>query len=252
LSGGSDSGADSESACDISVESAVHSFTLLTFSDVRCCGDVCHQQIQINHSRYYLNNLYSSDPSTPCFPYLIARSTSITGVSMSLSFLGSLLLLVVGAAHVFFFYLESLTWLRGTAKAFGVKSEHMVPTATLAANQGFYNLALAAGCVWAVMLNRELGPQVLFATTVVCCGIIGYITTGSIKILQGQLAPAALSLFCLVSGASKDSGIGFLGSLLILASIAGTVAVSQFVKARIEADTLTHHAKRARTTATAE
>ena len=38
-----------------------------------------------------------------------------------------------------YFNVESLTWFRGSAKAFAIKPEHFQVTATLAANQGFYN-----------------------------------------------------------------------------------------------------------------
>jgi len=103
---------------------------------------------------------------------------------------------LLAAIHVYIFYLEALIWTRGAGRAFGVKAEHIEPTGALAANQGFYNLVLAAGLVWSIAVDHW-SAKTFFAGAVLCCGVFGYITTGNAKILRAQCVPATIALILL-------------------------------------------------------
>ena len=61
---------------------------------------------------------------------------------------------IAALLHVFFFYLESIAWTKPkTWKTFGLASqEDADTTASLAYNQGFYNLFLAIGALTGVAL----------------------------------------------------------------------------------------------------
>lgn len=78
----------------------------------------------------------------------------------------------VGALHVYIFNLEALSWYRGAAKGFGIKSENYALTAGLAANQGFYNLVLAAGIFIALITgnwgNKVSRERICTALIVIC------------------------------------------------------------------------------------
>lgn len=166
---------------------------------------------------------------------------------MSSTLIGNVLSGVVGALHVFIFNLEALTWFRGAAKGFGVKPEHYALTATLAANQGFYNLVLAVGCFYA-LYTGDLANKLFFQTAIFACGVIGRCTTGSAKILRAQCVPTALSILALLYGASSDSkeGVPTTTVLAVAGAIAASIAISFVVKGRIAADAAFHAKKAAK------
>lgn len=145
----------------------------------------------------------------------------------------------VGLLHCYIFNLEALTWYRGSAKGFGVKPEHFALTAGLAANQGFYNLVLAFGLFHA-LATGNWSNKVFFTAAVVACGIIGYITTGSGKILRAQCVPAGLAL-ALLFAANKEYEVTSAAG--VAAVLAATVAISKFVKARLDGDAIMHAKK---------
>lgn len=141
------------------------------------------------------------------------------------------LVVLLAAIHVYVFNLESLLWSRGAARGFGVRPEHVAVTGTLAANQGFYNLVLAAGLLWGVLAG-DWGVKVFFSGAVLCCGLFGYLTTSSTKILQAQCAPAALTLAALFVAdvsAVHALGLGAVGAALVV-----TLALAMAVQERLK------------------
>jgi putative membrane protein len=164
-------------------------------------------------------------------------------LTMVATLVGNLLSGVVGALHLFIFHLESLTWYRGAAKGFGVKPEDYAVTATLAANQGFYNLVLAVGCFYS-LYTGDLSTKLFFQAAIFACGVIGFLTTGSAKILRAQCVPTALSLLALLYGASgSKDGLSTLTVGALVLALAGAVAISFFVKARLAQDGAFHAKK---------
>ena len=92
--------------------------------------------------------------------------------------LASLLFAFIAAAlHVYIFSMESLTWTRpATWKRFGLNSQADAETTrSLAYNQGFYNLFLAAGAfigVGCLAFGADGSAQAIAGWTLIfsCCG----------------------------------------------------------------------------------
>ena len=71
------------------------------------------------------------------------------------------LIALVALQHVFFFVLEAFLWKKPFGrKVFRTTPEFAEQSAALAANQGLYNLFLAAGLVWALVLSLQERPLV--------------------------------------------------------------------------------------------
>lgn len=74
------------------------------------------------------------------------------------------------------------------------------------------------------------------------CGIIGYITTGSVKILKAQCVPAGLALGLLFAS-NKEHEITT--GAAVGAALVATYFISKFVKARLDGDAVVHAKKMA-------
>ncbi len=139
-------------------------------------------------------------------------------MTFTLSLVSNSLVVLLALIHTYIFHLEALIWHRGAARAFGVKSEHVSVTAGLAANQGYYNLILAAGLGWSV-LSADWSLQLFFSGAVLCCGVFGYVTTKNTNILRAQCVPAALTLAVLFfsdASALHALGVGAVGAALVV------------------------------------
>jgi putative membrane protein len=81
---------------------------------------------------------------------------------------GLVLAAVAALVHVYIFYLESLAWTTGRARAtFGTSEQEAQATKELAFNQGFYNLFLAiavfVGIVFVAAGSVAVGAALVFA-----------------------------------------------------------------------------------------
>jgi putative membrane protein len=110
---------------------------------------------------------------------------------------------IIALLHTYFFVLESVLWGKPrTNKVFGIDAATAAISATLAKNQGVYNLFLAAGLVWAIVhpsaeAGREIG--VFFCSCVIIAGIVGAVTANK-RILFIQALPAVIGLGLLLKG----------------------------------------------------
>jgi putative membrane protein len=101
----------------------------------------------------------------------------------------------VALEHVGIFVLEAFLWTKPIGRRiFGLSEELARASAPLAANQGLYNLFLAAGIVWGL----SLGPagsaiRIFFLFCVLVAGIVGA-ATAKRSILWTQGLPAAIAL----------------------------------------------------------
>ncbi|MCL4167779.1 UNVERIFIED_CONTAM: hypothetical protein GTU68_019435 [Idotea baltica] len=114
-----------------------------------------------------------------------------------MSFIATILVLLVAIEHVYILVLEMFMWTKPrTMKAFGTTAEFAESTKALAANQGLYNGFLAAGLFWGLLhSNPEFGfqIQVFFLVCVLVAAVFGTATAKkSILIMQGL--PALLAL----------------------------------------------------------
>lgn len=107
------------------------------------------------------------------------------------------LLVLSGIEHLYFFVLESLLWKKPLGrKTFRMDAAQAEATATLAVNQGFYNLFLAIGLLWAAVSGD---PTLRLYTLgfVVAAAVVGGVTVNR-RILLLQGTPAALALVLLL------------------------------------------------------
>ena len=97
---------------------------------------------------------------------------------------------LLAAIHIYIFTLEAILWKKRAAKVFNFPQSTVDSSAVLAANQGFYNLLLAAGLIWG--LAELQSPVLLFFLAAVCtAGIFGAITA-SPRIILVQVVPSFL------------------------------------------------------------
>ncbi len=121
-----------------------------------------------------------------------------------MTMVGNILVGLVALLHGYFLVLEMFLWTKpqGLA-AFGNTLEKAQDSAVLAANQGLYNGFLAAGLIWGLLYaDRVAGLHIktFFLACVVVAGLYGAYSTGAMKILFVQAAPAALALLFLWLG----------------------------------------------------
>lgn len=110
-----------------------------------------------------------------------------------ITFVAAFLVAIVALEHVYFAVLEMLLWTKPRGlKTFGMTPEQAAQTATLAKNQGLYNLFLVAGLVWGLAVNGK-SIEIFFLACVIVAGIFGGITVNK-RIAIVQALPAAISL----------------------------------------------------------
>lgn len=104
---------------------------------------------------------------------------------------------LVALLHVSFFVIEAFLWKKPLGrKVFGTTKEFAEQSAVLAANQGLYNLFLAAGLGWSLLLGdapHAWPIAAFFLGCVVVAGLVGGLTANP-RIFVIQALPAALAL----------------------------------------------------------
>lgn len=110
-----------------------------------------------------------------------------------ITFVAAFFIALVALEHVWFAVLEMVLWTKPLGlKTFGMTTEQAAATATLAKNQGLYNLFLVAGLVWGLAVNGK-GIEIFFLACVIVAGIFGGITVNK-RIAIVQAVPAAIAL----------------------------------------------------------
>lgn len=102
---------------------------------------------------------------------------------------------IVAFEHIYFLILEMFFWAKPKGiKVFGLKSKEFAEeTKVLAANQGLYNGFLAAGLIYALLIeNRNF--IIFFLVCVIVAGIYGAYSTKKVKLFYVQSVPAILAL----------------------------------------------------------
>lgn len=115
-----------------------------------------------------------------------------------MEFLVHTLVFIIVLEHISFFILESFLWTtERTVRVFGLKNlDFAKETKVLAANQGVYNLFLAAG-LFISYFENDLFYVKLFLGFIFLAGIVGSITTkkSTIFVIQGVPALITFLLF---------------------------------------------------------
>jgi len=107
--------------------------------------------------------------------------------------------LLVAIIHIYIVYLEVFLWTsKKGIKTFGLKDKSFAEeTKVLAANQGLYNGFLAAGFIWALLLNDN-DIAVFFFGCVFIAGIYGAYSTKIMRIFYIQSIPAVIGIISIL------------------------------------------------------
>lgn len=112
------------------------------------------------------------------------------------------LIAVIAALHIYIFIFEAFLWEKRGPKVFsGFPRELFPKTKALAFNQGVYNLFLAAGLIWSLIINDvtwATNIATFFLGCVAVAGFAGALTER--KILFVQSVPAIIALLLLWLG----------------------------------------------------
>jgi len=120
------------------------------------------------------------------------------------SLAATIVIVLVAVAHVWFAILEMVLWTKPIGiKTFGRPKQVMIDSASLAQNQGLYNLFLVAGLAWSLVAAEPMAHalKLFFLGCVLVAGIFGAITASK-KILFVQALPAAIGLALVVLSGS--------------------------------------------------
>ncbi|RZA08509.1 MAG: DUF1304 domain-containing protein, partial [Proteobacteria bacterium] len=106
-----------------------------------------------------------------------------------------ILIALIGLQHLAFAYLEMFLWAKPIGrKIFKTDEEFAKKSRVLAANQGLYNIFLAAGLLLSFFLNAEAAHyfRFFFLSCVAVAGIFGGFTV-SMRLAMVQAGPALLA-----------------------------------------------------------
>lgn len=113
----------------------------------------------------------------------------------------NILIAAIAIFHIGFFYMETVAWTSVGRRAFkGYPKEFFEQTKVMAQNQGVYNLFLAAGLIWSLLIEDIQWSQnvaTFFLGCVVVAGIAGAITADK-KIFWIQSLPALIAILILI------------------------------------------------------
>ena len=113
----------------------------------------------------------------------------------------NILIGIIAAQHLYFFYFETFAWTTTGRKIFRqFPKEFFMQTKNLAANQGLYNFFLAAGLIWSLTIQDPVWSThiaVFFLGCVSLAGAFGAFTA-SRKILYIQGLPAIITLILIL------------------------------------------------------
>jgi putative membrane protein len=104
---------------------------------------------------------------------------------------------LVAVLHIGFLWLEMFGWTTVGRRVFrGYSKSFFDDTKVLAANQGLYNGFLAAGLIWALLINDAVWKENVASFFLTCVMIAGFYggVTASRQIILVQSVPAILGL----------------------------------------------------------
>jgi putative membrane protein len=111
--------------------------------------------------------------------------------------LSNILIALIAIEHLYILWIEMFAWTTKGKETFtSLPSELFEQTKTLAANQGLYNGFLAAGLVWALLIDNPAwhnNVACFFLSCVIIAGVFGAATAGK-SIFFKQALPAIIAL----------------------------------------------------------
>ena len=108
---------------------------------------------------------------------------------------------LIAFLHFYIMYFEMFAWETKGPKVFNSFPKDLFPkTKSMAANQGLYNGFLAAGLVWALIIENPIWKTniaTFFLTCVIIAGIYGALTVTK-RIFFTQALPAIIALLLVI------------------------------------------------------
>jgi putative membrane protein len=105
---------------------------------------------------------------------------------------------LIALLHVWFFILEMFLWQKPIGlKTFRIHPEFAKQSASLAANQGLYNLFLSVGLFWG-LASHFLHLKIFFLSCIAIAGLYAGLSVNR-KILWVQALPAIIILGLLIA-----------------------------------------------------
>ena len=118
-----------------------------------------------------------------------------------------ILIAVIALLHFYIAWFEIFSWtVRGPKVFTDFPKELFDQTIQMAANQGIYNLFLAVGLVWSLLIkdrNWQVNVATCFLLFVATAGIFGAVTVTT-KTLVLQTGPAVVALLLIQLSARSD------------------------------------------------
>ena len=116
----------------------------------------------------------------------------------------------IAALHLYFAWFEIFAWETKGPEIFSTfPADIFEPTVAMAANQGIYNVFLAAGLIWALFIQDrrwQTNIAACFLIFVTVAGIFGAATI-STKVLFVQAVPAIITLVLWVLVSRKNAAV---------------------------------------------
>lgn len=114
-----------------------------------------------------------------------------------MSILAIIVIILVTCFHLFIAWFEMFSWQETGPKIFThIPKELFEPTTTMAANQGLYNVFLAAGLIWSLFISDpqwQVNVATCFLLFVATAGLFGAYSASK-KALVSQTLPAVIGL----------------------------------------------------------
>ena len=114
----------------------------------------------------------------------------------------NILLLLIALLHLYILYMEMFAWTTLGRRTFGRQGGENFYTETkvMAANQGLYNGILAAGLLWALLIEDPSWSNnvaLFFLSAIAVAGLYGGFTAGK-KIILFQTVPALITILLII------------------------------------------------------
>jgi len=118
-----------------------------------------------------------------------------------MNIISQILIGIIAFLHFYIMYFEMFAWETKGPKVFNSFPKDLFPkTKSMAANQGLYNGFLAAGLVWALIIENPIWKTniaTFFLTCVIIAGIYGALTVTK-RIFFTQALPAIIALLLVI------------------------------------------------------
>ena len=111
--------------------------------------------------------------------------------------IAGILIALIALLHLYFCWFEMFAWETKGPKIFSsLPKDLFTPTKAMAANQGLYNVFLAAGLLWSLVISDPFWSERIAFFFLICVLVAGTYGAATIskRILYVQAVPAAIAI----------------------------------------------------------